>query len=153
MVLTDDAQWAKLCHHLARPDLARLTRADRRGERLVELVAVVSEWCAARTTAECLAALADCDLPAGAVEPPWVGRDDPHVAALGSLEPLRHGASGEATGFLGPRLPFRIDGDDDVDLGTDPAEPLGTSTDAVLRDLCGCDDDELTRLRRDGVIG
>ena len=33
-----------------------------------------------------------------------------------------------------------------------PAELLGTSTDAVLRELAGCDDDELARLRADGVI-
>ena len=32
------------------------------------------------------------------------------------------------------------------------AELLGASTDAVLRELGGCDDDELARLRADGVI-
>jgi hypothetical protein len=29
---------------------------------------------------------------------------------------------------------------------------LGASTDAVLRELAGCDDAELARLRADGVI-
>ena len=41
----------------------------------------------------------------------------------------------------------------DVYLGTTAAETLGASTDAVLRDRCGCDDAELARLRADGVIG
>ena len=150
MVLTGESQWGKLCGHLGRPDLAHLTSADRRGEVLAAINGIVTEWCAAHSTAECVAALADCDLPAGPVEPPWVGRRDPHVAALGSLEPLGHGALDEPTDYLGPRLPFRID---DVDLGTTAAEILGASTDAVLRDLCGCDDAELDRLRSEGVIG
>jgi crotonobetainyl-CoA:carnitine CoA-transferase CaiB-like acyl-CoA transferase len=150
MVLTDDTQWVAWCGHLGRPDLAGLTRADRRGDVLVELTAVVAEWCATRSTAECVAALDDCDLPVGPVEPPWIGRSDPHVAALGTLEPLGHGALVGPTAFLGPRLPFRID---DVELGTTPAETLGASTDDVLRDRCGCDDAELLRLRADGVIG
>lgn len=150
MVLTDDTQWVRLCAHLGRPDLAGLTRSERRGDVLASVHATVAEWCASRSTAECVAALGDCDLPAGPVEPPWVGRHDPHVAALGSLEPLSHGALAGPTGFLGPRLPFRID---DVELGTTAAETLGASTDAVLRERCGCDDAELQRLRADGVIG
>ena len=150
IVLTDDTQWVKLCDHLGRPDLAPLTRADRRGEVLADVTAAVAAWCATRATSECMAAFDDCDLPAGPVEPPWVARRDPHVAALGTLEPLGHGALAGTTGFLGPRLPFRID---DVALGTGPAETLGASTDAVLRDRCGCDDAELLRLRADGVIG
>jgi CoA:oxalate CoA-transferase len=150
MVLTDDSQWVRLCAHLERPDLARLTRAERRGDVLVAIHATVAEWCATRSTAECVAVLRDCDLPAGPVEPPWVGRHDPHVAALGSLERLGHGALDEPTHFLGPRLPFRID---DIDLGTTAAETLGASTDAVLRERCGIDDDALAQLRADGVIG
>ena len=150
MVLTDDSQWVRLCAHLERPDLAGLTRAERRGDVLAAIHATVADWCAARTTAECVTALRDCDLPAGPVEPPWVGRHDPHVAALGSLERLGHGALDGPTDFLGPRLPFRID---DLDLGTTAAETLGASTDAVLRARCGLDDDALRRLRSDGVIG
>jgi crotonobetainyl-CoA:carnitine CoA-transferase CaiB-like acyl-CoA transferase len=150
MVLTGQPQWVKLCGYLGRPDLAGLTRTERRGDVLTAVNAAVAQWCASRTTAECIAALDDCDLPAGPVEPPWVGRHDPQVGALGSLEPLGHGALDAPTGFLGPRLPFRID---EVDLRTTPAETLGASTDEVLRERCGCDDAELRALRADGVIG
>ena len=149
MVLTSDRQWEKLCGHLGRPDLVRLTRAERRGEVLAEANAIVAHWCSTRSTTQCMAALDDCDLPAGPVQPPWVARHDPQVAALGSLERLGHGALDGPTDFLGPRLPFRIE---DVDLGTTAAETLGASTDAVLRERCGCDDAELRRLRADGVI-
>lgn len=149
MVLTSDAQWQRLCEHLGRPDLASLTRDDRRGARLAEINAAVAAWCAGHTTAECIATLDACDLPAGVVEPPWIGRHDPHVAALGTLEPLGHGALDGPTGYLGPRLPFRID---DVDLHTTPAEILGASTEEILRTRCGCDDTELAGLRAEGVI-
>jgi len=52
------------------------------------------------------------------------------------------------SGFLGPVLPIAFAGR--VDLP--PAERLGGSTDAVLRDLAGCDDDDLAQLRSSGVI-
>jgi crotonobetainyl-CoA:carnitine CoA-transferase CaiB-like acyl-CoA transferase len=150
IVTTDNQQWVALCGHLGRPDLARLTTADRQGAVMNEVNDAVASWCASRSTVECMTVFADCDLPAGAVEPPSIGRSDEHVAALGSLEQLRHGLHGDPTPFLGARLPFRID---DVDLGASPTEPLGTSTDEVLRARCALDETTLTRLRADGVIG
>jgi crotonobetainyl-CoA:carnitine CoA-transferase CaiB-like acyl-CoA transferase len=150
IVLTDDRQWRALCGHLGRADLARLTSADRQGDVMIEVNDVVGRWCRAHTTVECMAAFDDCDLPAGAVEPPSVGRTDPHVAALGSLEQLEGGPDGAPTPFLGARVPFRIG---DVDLRASPAEPLGSSTDAVLRERCGLDDETLAELRAEGVIG
>lgn len=150
MVLTDDDQWQRLCDTMGRPDLKHHTRATRRGQALAEVNAAVAAWCAAQSTADAVAALDACDLPCGSVRPPWVGRHDPHVAARGTLEPLRHGALSRPTGFLGPRLPFRIG---DVDLSTAPAETLGASTASVLRDLCGLDEAELEQLRAEGVVG
>jgi crotonobetainyl-CoA:carnitine CoA-transferase CaiB-like acyl-CoA transferase len=148
--MTDDRQWVALCEHLERPDLARLTSVDRQGEVMTQVNEVVGAWCAGRNTAECMAVFAGCDVPAGPVELPAAARTDAHVAALGLLERLRHGSRGDPTPFLGARLPFRID---DVDLGATPAEPLGTSTDAVLRERCELDDVDLAQLRSDGVIG
>ena len=52
------------------------------------------------------------------------------------------------SGFLGAALPISFAGR--VDLP--PAEMLGASTDSVLRELAGCNDDDLSRLRTDGVI-
>jgi crotonobetainyl-CoA:carnitine CoA-transferase CaiB-like acyl-CoA transferase len=149
MVLTSDEQWAPLCEAMARPDLAHHTSATRRGETLTVINSAITEWCATRTTSDTVVALDACGIPCGPVQPPWVGRRDPHVAARGSLEPLRHATLDEPTPYLGARLPFRID---DVDLSSTPAEPLGLSTDAVLREVCGLSDDELRALRADGVV-
>jgi crotonobetainyl-CoA:carnitine CoA-transferase CaiB-like acyl-CoA transferase len=150
MVLTSDDQWAPLCELMARPDLAHHTSATRRGDTLAVINAAIAEWCATLPTASVVAALDGCGIPCGPVQPPWVGRRDPHVAARGSLEPLGHALLDEPTPYLGARLPFRID---DVDLSSTSAEPLGASTDTVLRELCGVSDDDLAALRADGVIG
>jgi CoA:oxalate CoA-transferase len=150
MVLTSEEQWAKLCAAMERPDLAHHTGATRRGETLDAINATVGAWCATLTTTAAVTALDACGIPCGPVRPPWVARDDPHVAARGTLERLGHGALAEPTPYLGPRLPFQLD---DVDFSTTAAETLGASTDDVLRELCGVSEQELAALRTDGVIG
>ena len=40
-----------------------------------------------------------------------------------------------------------------ADAQSAPAEPLGASTDAVLRELLGVGDAELARLRKSGTLG
>jgi crotonobetainyl-CoA:carnitine CoA-transferase CaiB-like acyl-CoA transferase len=150
IVITDNRQWVALCNRFGRSDLAQLTATDRQGDGVGPTNEVVAAWCLANTTAECMAVFTECDVPAGPVEAPDIGRTDAHVAALGSLEELRHASQDEPTPFLGARLPFRIG---DVDLGASPAEPLGSSTDAVLRERCALDNETLADLRAAGVIG
>jgi crotonobetainyl-CoA:carnitine CoA-transferase CaiB-like acyl-CoA transferase len=72
------------------------------------------------------------------------------VAQRGALEPLRHPDLDEPTPRLGPALPIRLSR---ADTGTTPAEPLGASTEKVLRELLDADDAELTRLRESGALG
>jgi len=71
-------------------------------------------------TDDAVAVISGCGIPCGPVQPPWVGRRDPHVAARRSLERLGHALLDEPTQYLGARLPFLID---DVDLSSTPAEP------------------------------
>ena len=51
---------------------------------------------------------------------------------------------------LGSRFPVRFSA---ADVGTGPAEPLGASTDAVLREVLGIDDVVLADLRARGIVG
>jgi crotonobetainyl-CoA:carnitine CoA-transferase CaiB-like acyl-CoA transferase len=51
---------------------------------------------------------------------------------------------------LAARLPMRLSR---ASTETAPAEPLGASTDAVLRDLLGLDDGTVEGLRAKGVLG
>jgi formyl-CoA transferase len=149
IVLTTEEHWQRLCAEMDRPDLAVHTRTTRRGALLQELVGEVAAWCRTRSTADVLAAFRRTGAPSGTVEPPAVGRTDPHVAERASLEELRYEPAGGATGFLGPTVPFHIS---DAEIGAAPAERLGTSTDAVLAELCGLSSAELAALRADGVI-
>jgi crotonobetainyl-CoA:carnitine CoA-transferase CaiB-like acyl-CoA transferase len=72
------------------------------------------------------------------------------VRHRGALQRLRHPDREEDTDFLGPALPIRFSR---ADADQSPAEPLGASTDAVLRELLGLDDAEIARLRQAGAFG
>jgi crotonobetainyl-CoA:carnitine CoA-transferase CaiB-like acyl-CoA transferase len=89
-------------------------------------------------------------VPVGRVNPPWWARHDPHVAQRGTLERLRHPDRDEPTRWLGPALPIHFSR---AATGTTPAEPLGASTDAVLREVLGLDAASISALRADGALG
>ena len=148
---TSDGQFARLCALMDRPELLEQfpdVRARARGAR--DLDQAIEAWTATRPAREVEAALVGIGFPAGRVRDPVEAARDPAVEERALLEELRHpdAPADRPSGFLGARLPIVFAGR--VDLP--PAEPLGASTDAVLRDLAGCDDDELARLRADGVI-
>ena len=148
---TSDGQFARLCALMDQPDLLERfpdVRARAAGARDVD--AAIEAWTATRAVREVEALLVRIGFPAGRVRDPVEAARDPAVAARGLLEELRHpdAPAAQWSGFLGARLPIVFDGR--VDLP--PAEPLGASTDAVLRDLAGCDEEELARLRAAGVI-
>ncbi len=151
VVLTRDAQWVKLCAEMERPELAarwpdyraRLTARD-------AVNASVSEWCRTLRSEDAVARLLAIGIPAGPVRSPYAARRDPHLAARGVLVPLRHPDLPEPTPYLGPALPIRFSR---ASAATAPAEPLGASTEAVLRELLGADDAELARLRAAGALG
>jgi crotonobetainyl-CoA:carnitine CoA-transferase CaiB-like acyl-CoA transferase len=123
-------------------------RARARGAR--DLDAAIEAWTETRPAREVEAALVGIGFPAGRVRDPVEAARDPAVAERALLEELRHpdAPADRPSGFLGARLPIAFAGR--VDLP--PAEPLGTSTEAVLRDVANCDDAEIARLRAEGVI-
>ena len=131
---TSDRQWDALAAHVGVPGAPR-SQAGR----------VVAQWAATRPARVVEAELLACGMPAGRVRHPVEARDDPNVRVL---EELRHPLAPRGSGFLGPRLPLVLDGRVEVA----PAELHGASTDAVLRELVGLREDDLARLRADGVI-
>ena len=115
-----------------------------------EIDAAMEAWTSTRPVREVEAAFLAIGFPAGRVRDPIEAADDEQLRARGLLTELRHPSApaDRPSGFLGASLPISFAGR--VELP--PAELLGTSTDAVLRELAGCDDDDLARLRADGVI-
>src|SRR6476659_7958493 len=113
--------------------------------------AVVSErmsrWCAERTTAEALEALAKAKIPSGPVLKPQQTLDDPHIQAMGFFQP---------TEFPGAPKPAPL-AKVPVWLSETPgsirrrAPTLGAHTDQLLAKL-GYDKKAIAGLREKGVI-
>lgn len=151
IVVGGEQAWRRMTEVMERPDLysaypdlrTRLANRD-------AVQAGVADWCREHERAEIVRALSEIGVPAGPVQSPWSGRRDPQVAHRGALEPLRHHDLESPTPYLGPVLPIRLSRSA---LDTTPAEPLGASTESVLRELLELDDDELERLRRTRAIG
>ena len=140
-------RWARLMgedHWLTDPRFKDDTARGNNGEILT---ARTSEWAATRTTEEALAELEKARLPAGAVNTPQEALDDPHIAAMGYLQPM------EFPGLPGPvpmmEMPVRLS----ATPGTlhQRAPLLGEHTDAILTDL-GYSTDEIEGFRAEGVI-
>jgi len=115
-----------------------------------EVNAVVTTYTQGRTSAQVVADIEPLGIPVSAVNPPWWGRRDPHVAHRGSLERLRHPDIEEPTDYLATMLPIRFSR---ADISTAPAEPLGASNRWALQELLGYDDDAIDALRADGAFG
>ncbi len=148
---TSDVQWERFCRGIGRDDLlARFPDQRARARGAAEIDREIEAWASARPAAEVEAAFLAANLPAGRVRDPLEAVEDPAVVARGLMEDLRHPDApvDRPSGYRGPRLPILFDGR--VPLA--PAEPLGASTDAVLRELAGYGPGALARLRRAGVI-
>jgi formyl-CoA transferase len=149
---TSDGQWRRMCDLMGRDDvLAKWPTIRERASAAAEIDAAMEAWTSTRPAREVEDAMLAIGFPAGRVREPVDAATDPELRRRGLLTDLRHPSAPaeKPSGFLGAQLPIAFEGR--VDLP--PAELLGASTDAVLRELAGCDDEELARLRADGVIG
>jgi CoA:oxalate CoA-transferase len=149
---TTNAQWQQLVRLLGRPEWATVmpTIRDRAGSG-PEIDAAFAAWSSTLPSNEVERLLVGIGIAAATVRDPVAARDDAQLAHRGLLEPLRHPSAPMATptGYLGPRLPIDFAG---RAAQLPPAEPLGTSTESVLRDWLGIDPAELARLRDSGAI-
>ena len=149
IVVTNDAQFSRLADLIGFHELAtRFPTRDLRVGARVEIGQAIDRWASAVSTVEAERALLDLDIPAGAVKPADVAKDDAHVDARGTLVPLRL-FDGTTTPYVGPTLPLDFAGRPDLE----PTETLGASTAEVLRQYLDLTSDELEALSRDGIIG
>jgi crotonobetainyl-CoA:carnitine CoA-transferase CaiB-like acyl-CoA transferase len=151
IVAAGDGQWRRLAPLIGGDALdERWTVHRTRALQRDELDTIVTDWCQKQLTQDVVTALEQIRVPVGPVNPPWWARHDPHVAQRGTLERLRHPDRDEPTAWLGPRLPVHFSR---AAVDTTPAEPLGASTDAVMRELLGLDDDAVAALQAGGAFG
>jgi crotonobetainyl-CoA:carnitine CoA-transferase CaiB-like acyl-CoA transferase len=140
-------RWASLMgeeHWLTDP---RFKDDISRGDNGAVISERMSRWCAERTSAETLETLGKAMIPAGPVLKPQQTLDDPHIKAMGFLEPIEYpGAPRPAPVAKAP-----------VWLSQTPgsvrrrAPTLGEHTDRILAEL-GYDKAAIARLREAGVI-
>jgi crotonobetainyl-CoA:carnitine CoA-transferase CaiB-like acyl-CoA transferase len=150
IVAGGDANFARLCKAMDRPDLLdnpRFTKLADRAAHGDEINGVVTEWTRARSAAEVEEACVACDVP---VATAYTAADmfaDPHFSARGDLVEV----DDPVVGPTRQQAPFpRF-------AGESPSAPagaprLGQHTREVLGDKLGMSDGELDALRSDGVI-
>jgi crotonobetainyl-CoA:carnitine CoA-transferase CaiB-like acyl-CoA transferase len=139
-----------------RPDLLEDPQFAQRGLRAKNSAAlneILSEWFAARTSAEAIARLrGEFGLPVVEVLDPRVAIRDPDHLESGAVTRLAHPVLGADYGepLLGMGTPIRFS--ESVVDSSRPASMLGADTRAVLSDLLGLSESDLEELHRKNVI-
>ncbi|CAN5717655.1 CoA transferase [soil metagenome] len=147
--IVGDGLFARLAGMLGRPewvDDPRFASDLSRGDHRDQLVALITPWCAERTTEEVLAAFNTAGVPSGPVLSPQQVLEHAHVASSPMIAPATYpGVSGSFPLVTSP-----------VRLGntTSPAGPtarLGADTDAILTEL-GYDPAAIATLHQDRIV-
>lgn len=150
VVVYTDRQWLAFFDLVGRPELARDERfatMAARAEHVDDLYGLLAAILPSRPSAEWLDAFEVAGIPAQPVRSLDDLLDDPHLAAVGLLEPVDHPSEGP---LRLPRLPVVTDGA--------PAPPvrgaprLGQHGAEVLAEA-GYDEATVARLVADGVLG
>ena len=146
----NDRQWQRLCAAAGWEDLAadpRFVTNPQRVEHRATLVPILQERFRQRPTEEWRAMLLQVGIPCAPINAIDQVFADPQVLARGMSVELPHPTAGTVkmagSPFKLSRTPTRLD----------RAPPLlGQHTDEILRTHLGCSDEEIARLRAEGVI-
>lgn len=150
IVAGSDANFARLCKAMDRPDLlddARFTKLVDRATHGNEINGIVTEWTRTRTAADIERACVDCDVPVATAYTPADMFADPHFGARGDLVEV----DDPVAGAMRQQAPFpRFTGERPGPPSGAPR--LGADTRQVLGDELGLSAGELDALAADGVI-
>jgi formyl-CoA transferase len=150
IVAGSDANFARLCRAMERPDLpaderfSTLARRARHGDEINDIVAT---WAGSQTAAAVEERCIAHDVPVGTAYTAADIFDDPHMAARGDLIAVED----PVVGAIRQQAPFpRF-------VGRPPPVPsgaplLGADNHSVWCDLVGLSPEELESLRQDGVV-
>ena len=145
-----DRQWPSLCDAIGRRDLIddpELQTGPQRALRMDAVDALVGNWTAGRTRAECLDVLGGAGIPAAPVLGLNELVDDPQIAASGMLPKIDHPRRGPVRVWGNP-----LNLSDSPTRTLSPSPGLGEHTRKVLRERLGLSDTELDELSASGVI-
>lgn len=142
--------WPRFCRAIDRPDLLAdptLARGRDRALRIDELRGAIEAWTVGKTRAEVVDTLLAAGVPAGPVQDISELPDCPHLEARGMIVRVDDPVAGERP-ILG--VPIKLA--EAPPPRYDPPPQLGQHTAEVLRQELGLTDDEIDRLRQDGVL-
>ncbi|HEY8217694.1 MAG TPA: CaiB/BaiF CoA-transferase family protein [Acidimicrobiia bacterium] len=150
IVAGSDANFARLCSAMDRPDLVddpRFARLADRAARGDEINGVVSEWTRSLDASDVEKRCVACDVPVATAYTAAEIFDDPHMAARGDLVPV----DDPVIGTHRQQAPFpRVVGE--PALVPSGAPRLGEHTRDVLQGLLGLDDAACDALAAEGIV-
>jgi CoA:oxalate CoA-transferase len=145
-----ESQWDVLCALLGRPDLIddpRFETNEARTAHHAELEPILSEAFRQKTTAEWLRELEHVGLPCGPVNNIAQAAAEPQLAAREMFVEVEHPVIGR---FKVPNTPVKLSRTPGGVQGPSPL--LGQHAAVVFRDWLGMSEEEVARLREEGVI-
>jgi crotonobetainyl-CoA:carnitine CoA-transferase CaiB-like acyl-CoA transferase len=150
IVAGSDANFARLCAAMGRPDLVEDPRWSTLAQRAAgsdEINGVVADWAGALSSEEVEARCIEHGVPVGTIYDAADILADPHVAARGDIVTVDDPVAGP----LRQQAPFpRLDGQ--APRTPAPAPALGQHNREVWCDLLGLSADELASLTSAGVV-
>jgi crotonobetainyl-CoA:carnitine CoA-transferase CaiB-like acyl-CoA transferase len=142
--------WERLCDAIGRPELAadeRFADFAARGRHRDELVPLLEEAFAARTTSQWLTILGEAGVPSAAVNDVAAALEDPQAQARRDVVEIEHPRLGTVRQVASP---LRLSG---ADPPLRRAPFRGEQTEKVLVEVCGYAPEHVRALAEAGVFG
>jgi crotonobetainyl-CoA:carnitine CoA-transferase CaiB-like acyl-CoA transferase len=153
LAVRSDAEWQSLCDVMRRPDLASdpgLASAEGRRAEEDRIEVAIRQWTTTVRPDLAMVTLQAAAIPAGVARLPMDLAGDPHLIKVGHWQSVDRP-------FMGPHLLPSVayrEGDAELPYPIERLAPtLGQHNEEVLRELLHLSDQEIAKLREDGVIG
>lgn len=143
-------EWQRFCDAIGNPAWTRDPKfADILGRlrNVDELDRLVEEWTATRDAHEVMETLQRAGVAAGVVQRAPDSIEDPQLKWQGAIVELDHPVVGKR---LYPGIPFKLS--EAPPLQSTPAPLLGQHTDEICRELLEMSQEEIERLKEEGVL-
>jgi len=147
----NNKQFAELCERMGELSLAseeKYASNERRVENRLELVGKLSQVLSKRTNGQWCDVFKGASFPYGPVNKMSEVFEEPQVQHLGLHQRVSHPGLGHDVSVVGPAVKFS--GSENRVRGPPPV--LGQHTDQVLREQLGLEEEEISELRKAGVI-
>ena len=141
--------WESLLRAMGRQDLIgdpRFSSPEARWEHRADIDELLAAWTITRTKYEVMDLVGAAGAPAGAVRDLQEIVDDPEVQARGMVVTVDHPARGR---FTMPGWPVKMT---DSRVAVTPSPLLGQDNAAVYQEWLGYSEDDLERLRAEGIV-